>query len=84
MFKSLTQNKPEVPGKRANAQTLHGKATHFILGDDSLKGIQSTSHATYAFSQAQRIQKTDTQKPHGSKVDFGQEKLTYKTEAKAT
>ena len=39
MFKSLTQNKPEVPGKKSNEQTLHGKATHFTLGDDNLKGI---------------------------------------------
>ena len=39
MFKSLTQNKPEVPGKKSNEQTLHGKATHFTLGDDTLKGI---------------------------------------------
>jgi hypothetical protein len=43
MFRGLSQNKPEVPGKKSNDQTLHGKATHFNFGDDTLKGFKTTN-----------------------------------------
>lgn len=51
MLRGLSQNKPEVPGKRSNAQTLHGKATHFTLGDDTLKGFKTTSQDAFLGKQ---------------------------------
>lgn len=56
MFKGLSQNKPELPGKRSNEQTLHGKATHFSLGDDTLTGAKSTSKDAFTGMTQARVQ----------------------------
>jgi hypothetical protein len=43
----MKPNAPELPGKKTNEQTLHGKATHFSFGDDNLKGAASTTMAAF-------------------------------------
>lgn len=84
MLRGLSQNKPEVPGKRANAQTLHGKATHFTLGDDTLKGFKTTNQDAFIGRQGQKSEQAQSAKPHKSQVELGTEKLDYKSQTQAS
>ena len=33
MFKSITVNKPQLPGKHSDEKSLYAKASHFDFGD---------------------------------------------------
>jgi hypothetical protein len=77
----MSQNKPEVPGKRSNEQTLHGKATHFSLGDETLKGAQSTTSHSFAGMTQPRVQPC---KPLGTQINLGSDSMEYKSQTQST
>lgn len=84
MLRGLSKNKPEVPGKRANAQTLHAKATHFVLGDETLKGFKTENQDCLMGRQNQKSEQAQSAKPHKSQVELGTDKIDYQSQTQAT
>lgn len=57
MFKTMTQNPPELPGKKSDHRSLDAKASHFDFGDAKMGDEKTSTQMAFTGYIGQKIEK---------------------------
>ena len=57
MFKTMSQNPPERPGKMSDGKSLDAKASHFNFGDATMGEEKSATQMAFTGFQGQKLEK---------------------------
>lgn len=76
MFRSITENPNKPVGKFADHKSMHGKATHYNVGEDNeMVGAQSTLQSSFInYGAVSRRARCD---PPATQVNLGDFKTEY-------
>ena len=85
MFRGIGENPPDNTGKKCGESTLHGKATHFTLGDEvGLAGAESSTKMQFTGYLDQKLVRTKPCPKPVSQIVMGDTPVTYMSNAKTS
>ena len=83
MFRGISENPPQLPGKRTGAATVEGKASHFTLGEDTLEGAKTSTQQAFAGFGGQKLERTRPVPKPVSQIVMGDTPVSYMSNAKS-
>lgn len=76
MFRTISENPNKPAGKFADAKSLNGKATHFVIGEDNeFVGAKSTIQRSFVDHGA--VKRRDRCEPPKSEISLGNFPMDY-------
>ena len=79
MFKTMSQNPPERPGKHSDDKSAHARATHFSFGDSTMGEEKSQVQMQYTGYIGEKLERTKPVPKHTTQICMGETPTTYGT-----
>ena len=79
MFKTMSQNPPERPGKHSDDKSAHARATHFSFGDSTMGEEKTQVQMHYTGFGDQKLERTKPVPKHTTQICMGETATHYGT-----